>query len=168
MAAEETPHRVVVEIEPQYEDRLDAERLYRLALAVLHAEAVPGPVELDVLVTTDAEVHALNRDYLGHDYDTDVISFGTQDADPSSGGPRFVTPAGHVRHLGDVAISYDRATEQAPEYGHATDAEVALLLIHGVLHLLRYDDTTDEARSVMHARQDELLATLYSSTGLGS
>ncbi len=161
LSADPSGYQVVLEIEPEYEGLLDAGKLHRLALSVLQEEGVQGPVELGILVTTDDEVHSLNREYLGHDYKTDVISFGMQEEAPSPGKPRFVTPAEQPIHLGDVVISYDRATEQAPEYAHSADAEVALLLIHGILHLLGYDDTNDAHRAMMHARQQELLATLY-------
>jgi probable rRNA maturation factor len=168
---------ITVQVEPQYEDKLDADRLHRLAIAVLDAEGVSGPLELGVAVTTDEEVHRLNRDYLGHDYNTDVLSFGMEeesgsrsqksetrvDNNPKSKirNLKFITPIERPAYLGDIAISYDRAAEQAPDYGLTTDREVALLLIHGILHLLGYDDTEDEARERMHARQQELLERLY-------
>ena len=123
---------------------------------------MPGPLELGVLVTTDQEVHTLNREYLEHDYDTDVISFGMADEDDQADtSPKFVSPPDRPAYLGDIAISYDRAAEQAPEYGHGTDAEVATLLIHGLLHLLGYDDLEDSKRDTMYKRQQELLDTLY-------
>ena len=159
---------ITVQIGEQYESKLDADRLHRLAMAVLKAEGEPGPLELGVVVTTDEEVHALNREYLGHDYQTDVISFGMQeeaDWDPAApeGMPQFVPPPDRPPYLGDIAISYDRAAEQAPEYGHTPDAEVAMLLIHGLLHLLDYDDIDETSRVRMHSRQQELLETLYNS-----
>jgi probable rRNA maturation factor len=58
-----------------------------------------------------------------------------------------VTPEERPSYLGDVVISYERAAEQAPEYGHSASAEVGVLLIHGLLHLLGYDDANDEERS---------------------
>jgi probable rRNA maturation factor len=152
---------ITVQIEPQYEDKLDSDRLHRLAIEVLKAENVPGPLELGVVVTTDAEVRTLNRDYLGHDYDTDVISFGMGEEEDAIGGPGFVTPPERPAYLGDIAISYDRAVEQAPEYGHPVADEVAMLLIHGILHLVGYDDLEDAARDKMHSRQQELLESLY-------
>ena len=130
-------------------------------MGVLQAESVSGPLELGVCITTDGEVRALNRDYLGHDYETDVISFGMAEQESSAGVPRFVTPAERPPYLGDIAISYDRAAEQAPEFGNSAQAEVATLLIHGLLHLLGYDDTQDAEHKRMHARQQELLESFY-------
>lgn len=154
---------ITVQIEARYEDKLDADRLHKLACEVLAAEEVPGPLELGVVVTTDEEVRALNVQYLGHDYNTDVISFGMAEEAEADGIPVFVTPSERPSYLGDIAISYDRAAEQAPEYGHSADSEVAMLLIHGILHLIGYDDTVEDKRAEMHARQQELLDSLYKS-----
>jgi probable rRNA maturation factor len=152
---------ISVQIDEQYEDKLDCDALHRLALAVLHSERAPGPLEVGVVVTTDEEVLALNRQYLGHDYKTDVLSFGMQQGHSSEDRIEFVTPQERPAYLGDVVISYDRAAEQAPEYGQSTEAEVATLLIHGLLHLLGYDDMAEGTRRRMHARQQELLEALY-------
>ena len=144
---------ITVQVEPQFEDSIDADALHRLAMYVLKSENAATPLEIGVVVTTDEEVHALNRQYLGHDYKTDVISFGMAEADTEE----FITPEERPDYLGDVVISYDRAVEQAPEYEHSTEREVATLLVHGLLHLLGYDDTDDADREKMHERQDELI-----------
>jgi probable rRNA maturation factor len=144
---------ITVQIEPQYEDRLDGDKLHQLAMTVLREEGAPTPCEVGIVITDDEEVHALNRQYLGHDYQTDVISFGMSEG----GDAEFVTPAERPQYLGDVVISYDRAAEQASDYGHSTEVEVATLMVHGLLHLLGYDDTTEPDRAKMHARQDELV-----------
>jgi len=143
---------VIIQFDPQYEGLIDGDALLRLAVAVLEAEGVKGPLEVGVVVTTDEEVHALNKEYLGHDYKTDVISFGMED------DRDFVTPSERPPYLCDIAISYDRAAEQAPDYGHSTQEEIATLLVHGLLHLLGYDDTNDADRQKMHARQHELIS----------
>ncbi|MFL5734158.1 MAG: rRNA maturation RNase YbeY [Chloroflexia bacterium] len=152
---------ITVQIDPQYEDRLDCGALHILAMEVLRAEGVPGPLELGVIVTTDGEVRSLNRDYLGHDYETDVISFAMSEEPGATGAPRFVTPEGRAPYLGDIAIAYDRAAEQAPDFSNTPEAEVATLLIHGLLHLLGYDDTEGHEHERMHARQQELLEAFY-------
>ena len=82
------------------------------------------------MITTDAELHRLNLQFLGHDYPTDVLSFPS----PAPGA------------MGDLAISVDRAAEQASRYGHDTATEIRILLLHGVLHLLGYDHETDGGR----------------------
>ena len=83
------------------------------------------------LITGDAELHRLNREFRGHDYPTDVLSF------PSS------SPGGG---LGDMAISIEREAAQAQEYDHSVEIEIGILMLHGVLHLLGYDHETDRGR----------------------
>lgn len=81
----------------------------------------------DILITGDSELRRLNRDFLGHDYPTDVLSF----------------PSGAGETLGDLAISLGRARAQARAFGHSTEQEVQVLMLHGLLHLLGYDHETD-------------------------
>jgi probable rRNA maturation factor len=86
----------------------------------------------DCLITGDAELRRLNRDFRGQDYPTDVLSF-------SAVGPRG-------RPLGDIAISLARARAQARAFGHSTEDEIRILMLHGVLHLLGLDHETDSGR----------------------
>jgi probable rRNA maturation factor len=83
------------------------------------------------LITGDKELRRLNRQFLGHNYATDVLSF-------PSGEP--------IGPLGDVAISLERAKAQAAEFGHRIEQEVRILLLHGVLHLLGHDHETDKGK----------------------
>lgn len=85
--------------------------------------------EFHCLLTGDAELARLNRDFRGKDKPTDVLSF------PSSGVPGYA---------GDLAISLARARVQAKEYGHDTQTEVCVLMLHGALHLKGMDHETDE------------------------
>jgi probable rRNA maturation factor len=112
----------------------------------------------DTLVTGDAELRRLNRDFRGKDYPTDVLSFPTdveearKDA-PASGrwqakacpteGTVFVSFSMSGGFLGDIAISLGRARAQAREFGHAIEQEVQILMLHGVLHLMGHDHETD-------------------------
>jgi probable rRNA maturation factor len=81
----------------------------------------------DVLITGDAELRRLNREYLGKDYATDVLSF----------------PAAAPDRLGDLAVSAARARAQARQFGHSTEDEIRVLMLHGVLHLLGMDHESD-------------------------
>jgi probable rRNA maturation factor len=83
------------------------------------------------LVTNDAELHALNKRFLKRDYPTDVLSFPSPATDGS---------------VGDVAISWDRVKDQAAEYGHSTDQEIRILMLHGVLHLVGMDHEKDRGQ----------------------
>jgi len=99
----------------------------------LEAEVAKGRA-FDCLITTDAELRRLNRDFRGKDATTDVLSFPA--------GPRA---AGSGR-LGDVAISAGRARAQAREFGHSLEQEIQILMLHGVLHLVGMDHETDGGR----------------------
>jgi probable rRNA maturation factor len=88
----------------------------------------------DCLITTDAELRRLNREFRGKDRTTDVLSF-----------PAAEVPSGPKR-LGDLAISLPRARAQAREFGHAAEQEIQILMLHGVLHLLGMDHETDDGR----------------------
>ena len=106
-------------------------------------------VELSILLCDDAFIHPLNRDYRGKDKPTDVLSFAMrEEGDPND-------PV-----LGDVIISIERAQEQALERGHPIGVELALLLVHGILHLLGYDHEEDEEAIVMEAKEKEILSVL--------
>lgn len=86
----------------------------------------------DILITGDAELRRLNRDFRAKDYSTDVLSF-----------PIEPPPSGNAPFLGDIAISLGRARAQAREFGHAMEQEVQILMLHGVLHLCGQDHETD-------------------------
>ena len=89
----------------------------------------------DCLITTDAELRRLNREFRGKDAVTDVLSF------PAPGPQPFV-PA----RIGDLAISFPRARAQAREFGHRTEQEIRILMLHGLLNLLGMDHETDRGR----------------------
>ena len=123
---------------------------------VLHNEGLSSPVEVSVLVTDDARVHQLNRDYRGVDAPTDVLSFG-DDGPPAN----FVAAPDQVYYLGDIAISLDRVLAQAAEYGHSPQRELAYLAAHGTLHLLGYDHERGPAdAAAMREREEAAMAAL--------
>lgn len=94
-------------------------------------DEVAGGRPFECLITDDRELRRLNSQFLGKDYPTDVLSF--PGAEPDGG-------------LGEIAISAQRAAEQAAAYGHAVDEEVRILMLHGVLHLMGMDHETDRGR----------------------
>jgi probable rRNA maturation factor len=97
---------------------------------VLRAQVARGR-DFHCRIANDAELQALNAQFRGKDYPTDVLSF------PLEGG---------AASLGDIAISLDRARAQAREWEHSVDAELRILLLHGVLHLTGLDHETDSGR----------------------
>jgi probable rRNA maturation factor len=126
-----------------------ADLLERTARAVLDLSGVPD-ADLTLVLTGDSQIQALNRDFLGKDVPTDVLSFPADESDPQTGR----------RYLGDVLISLPRATEQAGERGHSVEAEVQLLVVHGVLHLLGHDHAEAGEKARMWAAQAEVLNRL--------
>ncbi|BCX03542.1 MAG: endoribonuclease YbeY [Candidatus Roseilinea sp.] len=129
-------------------------RAARAALA--QGRELPARVELTIRLTDDAELRTLNRRYRATDAPTDVLSFGGEgyrDGRPHSNGD---TPV----YLGDIAISMERCTAQARRYGHSVEDELALLVIHGVLHLLGYDHHTPARRRRMWQAQERAFALL--------
>ena len=134
-------------------------RAIRTALA---AEGVTAPCEVDVLLTDNSGIHAINLDMRGVDAPTDVLSFpeftltpgdlpGEEDADPGTG----------LIPLGDMVISMERVAAQAREYGHAKRRELSYLVVHSVLHLLGYDHLDEGPQKArMRAREEAILGEL--------
>lgn len=145
---------VDVQVAEQVTAPVDTALVEQAVRAVLAAEQVSGPLEVSVLVSDDAELQRLNRDYRGIDAPTDVLSFG-------AAADTFVAAPGQPRFLGDLAISYERVLAQAAEYAHSPQRELAFLTVHGMLHLLGYDhERGPDANSAMRAREDTILARL--------
>ena len=148
---------VDIQIDDRFAAEVDTTLIERALATVLAAERVVGPIEVSVLVTDDATLHRLNRDYRGVDAPTDVLSFADDEADDDS-SPAFVRPPATARYLGDLALSYERVVAQAAEYGHSRERELAFLTVHGVLHLLGYDHELGEAEAVaMRAREEVVM-----------
>jgi probable rRNA maturation factor len=122
------------------------ERAARLVLELSGA----SDADLTVVLIGDESIQTLNRDFLGHDAPTDVLSFPADEPDPETGRC----------YLGDVVISVPRATEQAETRGHTLEAEVQLLVVHGVLHLLGHDHAEAEEKDRMWAAQSDVLTRL--------
>ena len=130
---------------------------------------------ISIAIVDDAEIHRINREFLDHDYATDVISFVLND--PTSDfetTTEFVnesspeTDGNRLDHLeGELIVSSETAEREAPVHGWSPEAELLLYVIHGMLHLCGYDDLTDEARPVMRSRERELLSLWgFCPTGL--
>lgn len=125
---------------------------------VLAQQHITAPVAVSILITDDTTLHELNRDYRGVDSPTDVLSFADEDAIGAAAAPAtlpaFVYAPDMPRYLGDIALSFERVTAQAADYGHSIRRELAYLVAHGVLHLLGYDhERSPEAAA--HMRQQE-------------
>ncbi len=125
-------------------------RLQRVVRHALRRQRGAGKTDVSVALVSDRAMRALNRAFLHRDHPTDVLAF------PAGGRTPHVT--GGVGYLGDVVISVDRARVQARVAGHPVGSEIALLAVHGVLHLIGYDDHRPGEASRMTRRQRMLLA----------
>ena len=120
-----------------------------------------GPdVEISVLLVDIETIRTLNRDYRDKDAATDVLSFPMEEDLPDEAAPQIIGGPTE-RMLGDLVISVERAVEQAAEYGHAVERELAFLTVHGLLHLLGYDhEQGPEAEIEMQAEEKRILSAL--------
>lgn len=123
-----------------------------VARRALEALSCP-PSRISLLIADEPRVQELNRRYLGREGSTDVLSFPLN-------GEGFPTPPHHLPYLGEVVLCLPQALLQAQERGHPIQREVALLLGHGLLHLLGYDDTSPEKRRLMRREESRLLRLL--------
>lgn len=120
-----------------------------------------GPdVEISVLLVDNETIRTLNRDYRDKDAATDVLSFPMEEELPDETTPQIIGGPTE-RMLGDLVISVERAVEQAAEYGHAVERELAFLTVHGLLHLLGYDhEQGPAAEAEMQAEEKRILSIL--------
>ncbi len=106
----------------------------------------------------------MNLSYLGKDEPTDVLAFSLLSESGSDPVP-FVAPPDGIQHLGEVIISYPQAVIQAEEHQHSVKRETAILMIHGVLHLLGYDHDKPEPEQQMKAKEAETLGCIEGELG---
>jgi probable rRNA maturation factor len=135
---------LIIQLANQQESlAVDEPLLCEAVRAVLEGEGVRSG-EISLAVVDDPTIHELNRNYLEHDYPTDVLSFVLEEADD--------------RLDGEVIVSADTALSAAPRYGWAPQDELLLYVIHGSLHLAGYLDETPEERREMRDRERTYLA----------
>ena len=156
-------HRIVIRCEGRsLRDFALKQQISKCITAALAHQGVNTPCEINVLVTDDEGIRAINNAYRKIDKATDVLSFPmfeltpgelptTEDADPGTG----LVP------LGDMAISLERARQQAAEFGHSARREVGYLTIHSILHLLGYDHVDEgPMKKQMRAAEEAILAEI--------
>ena len=165
---------------------LTPELLEQTVSRTFQAVNITQPVMLSLVITGDAEMQALNRQYRQQDKTTDVLSFplldeplvdapadqlwqpgedseemdtGEEYADNGS-HPTFITPADMPTNLGDIVISWPTVNRQAGQAGHSAAYELLYLLAHGTLHLVGYDDHTEEGYQAMVRLQASILQAI--------
>ena len=152
----------------------------------LQAINIAQPVTLSLVIADDTEMQALNRQYRQQDKTTDVLSFplldeplvdapadqlwqSSEDLEETDASeeyadngtqPTFITPAGMPTALGDIVISWPTVKRQAEQAGHPATYELLYLLAHGTLHLVGYDDQTEEGYQVMVRLQTSILQAI--------
>ncbi len=133
---------------PVDEDMLTraAEVAARVGLSAPDSPAEGPPDAVSIAIVDDQRIRRVNQSYRGTDATTDVIAFEAED-EPD-------------RRSGEVIVSADTARRQAEEYGHSLSTEMCLLVAHGVLHVLGYEDYDADARARMDALQQQILDTL--------
>ena len=122
----------------------------------LLSEGFESPAEVSVSFVDNEEIHRLNLEYRGKDKPTDVLSFPMWEGDEDGIGD--IDPNGEAVLLGDIILSVEKAMEQAQEYGHSIERELAFLSVHSTLHLIGYDhETSEEDDLYMNKTQEEIL-----------
>ncbi len=157
--------RLVSRVDEDFHGRIDKRWLRRLVKESIAAHGVDTEVELSLLITDDATVRELNKKYRGKDKTTDVLSFALEADKRGDASAGFVMPPGEMVHLGEVIVSYPKAVEQAAERKHPVEDELALLVIHGVLHLLGYDHDKPAREREMRSMEQRVLSAVQGRSG---
>lgn len=130
----------------------------------LKAEGITAPVEINILITDDSGIHAINLASRKIDRPTDVLSFPMFDLEagnPPANWKPYLDPETGLCPLGDMAISLERARAQAREFGHSVKREVGYLTIHSMLHLLGYDHLDEgPMKAQMRAREEAIASSI--------
>ena len=152
---------ITITLEHPLDDSIEPALLHDLARAALTSESAPeGTVSL--VVTDDATVQRLNHEYRGVDEPTDVLSFGlgglAQPAEDEEPDEEFILPEGAPLEIGEIVISYPYAARSAAATKRPVRDELALLVVHGVLHLLGHDHYEEDEGDEMRRREVAILA----------
>jgi probable rRNA maturation factor len=155
----------------QSDVEIELGRWQRLAERVLEAEGIRGGTEMSVIFVSEESIAELNEEFLGHDGPTDVLSFPIDAGDLEVGivgtgatrGPDRspLDPADLPLLLGDIVICPAVASRQAPTHAGNIEDELALLVVHGILHILGHDHAEPDEAQLMRQRELELLQTLH-------
>ena len=137
-------------------DAVDIDVLHSLAEIVLIDEGYPPEAEVTLLLVDETEMKAYNERFLAREGPTDVLAFPVEDLIPGVAPDR--KPHSPPLLLGDVVIAPSYVRRQAVEFESTFEDEMALMVTHGILHLLGYDHEEDTAAERMEQRERELLA----------
>lgn len=147
---------------------LDYEALIeKVVEEALDAEGCPYEIELNIILTDNKEIQAINKEYREVDAPTDVLSFPLVDySSPSDfshleeAADDYFNPETGELLLGDIILSVEKVMGQAVEYGHSEERELGFLIAHSMLHLFGYDHMEEDERAVMEEKQKIILDSL--------
>lgn len=138
--------------------------IHEIIPAALDYEECPYEAEVNVILTDNEAIREINREQRDIDAPTDVLSFPMVDFEEESNFDHvedyvedYFNPETGELMLGDIVISVEKVIEQAENYGHSQERELAFLIAHSMLHLCGYDHMDDKEREVMEAKQREIL-----------
>ena len=157
------PSRIIdVEVFQAFKRRLSNAWLQRVVEQALDTHGEGRPMSISLAIADDETVHRLNREYRGLDETTDVLAFPLWESreDEDTGEGDIFPPTEEEAPVGEIVISYPQAARQARDGKRVIKAEMALLIVHGVLHLLGYDHADAQEESRMWAKQDQVLAKI--------
>jgi len=156
-------HKINITFDCFYVQKIAAVSIIKKCITTALAEqGVDAPCEINVLVTNDKGIHAINLASRNVDRPTDVLSFPMFTFEPGNFPTQwesYIDPETGMLPLGDIAISLERTTAQAKEFGHSPRRELGYLTIHSVLHLLGYDHMDEgPQKAQMREREDAIAA----------
>jgi probable rRNA maturation factor len=137
-------------IEEPYIHLLNPDKLELAAQFALDYSNIKDEIELSIVVDSNERLQELNKQFLGVDAPTDVLSFPADEIDPDT----------NLRYIGDIIMSCPKAQSQSLAAGVSLNEETQLLVVHGVLHLLGHDHADDESKAIMWSAQEAILANL--------
>ncbi len=162
--------RTDVHIFEEFSESVSPEWIDAVVTSVLSIEPEWSSERVSVVIADDESVADLNHTHRGLDETTDVLSFSNRhsgqyygeddERQTTTSDMEFVLPPGHDTGLGEVIVSYPQVSRQARQAGHTVQKELAVMLAHGILHLLGYDHERQDQAAEMFSLQDRAIAAL--------
>lgn len=132
--------------------KIDQKYLNKVANETLKVAGFKKPAEISLVITGDKRIRSLNKKYRKIDKVTDVLSFGNEE---KHGAVKFIDPIDIV-YLGEIFICYPQAERQAKLEKHTVQKEIAVLLIHGILHLLGHNHKKEKEAKIMKKKEEKI------------
>lgn len=155
--------RILWEIE-EYESDIDSALQKTLSDIIVYAmktEHFTGDYEVSLSVVSADQIRELNADFRQIDRITDVLSFPMYEREELDETEENREYEDYEVNIGDIVLCYDRAAEQAEEYGHSLKREICYLVTHSIFHLLGYDHMEEEEKQIMRTREEQVLSYFH-------